>query len=181
MSFPRDNRPVPLTLWGNPILERLAVPLADADFGAELAALGERMLRVMYAVRGVGLAAPQVGIGKRFFVYDCEDRRGLIANPAIVERSRELSDDHEGCLSIPDFAWPTPRAAAVVVEGRDAYGGPVSVRASGYLARCLQHETDHVDGQVYLSRLGGRLGKVARREAREASWFGQQERFVPIA
>ena len=171
---------MPLTLWGNPILEHPAATLTDADFGSSLAALGERMLRVMYAARGVGLAAPQVGVGKRFFVYDCDGRRGLLANPVVVDRSAELSEEHEGCLSIPGFYWPTPRAASVVVEGCDADGARVTVEATGYLARCLQHETDHVDGQLYLSRLGGRLGKQARREAKEASWYGEPSRFVPI-
>lgn len=171
---------MPLTLFGNPILERLAASLGDAGFGAELAELGERMLRVMYAVRGVGLAAPQVGIGKRFFVYDCEGERGLIANPVITDRSRDLEEDREGCLSVPGFDWPTPRAAAVVIQGQDAYGEPLTLRAAGYLARCMQHETDHVDGQLYLSRLGGRMGKRARSEAKRASWYGEAEQFIPI-
>ena len=138
---------MPLTLWGNPILDRPAAPLTDADFGAGLAELGERMLKVRHAARGVGLAAPQVGLDMRFFVYECDGRRGLLANPRVVDRSRELSDDDEGCLSIPGFAWPTPRAA----------------------------------GQLYLSRLGGRLGKLARREAKQASWYGEPHRFVPIS
>lgn len=170
---------MPLTLWGNPILEQLAASLGDADFGAELAELGERMMRVMYAVRGVGLAAPQVGIGKRFFVFDCEGRRGLIANPVITERSRELVEDQEACLSVPGFDWPTARAAEVVMEGQDAHGELVELHASGYLARCMQHETDHVDGQLYLSRLGGRLGKQARRQAKQAAWYGTFEKFIP--
>jgi len=171
---------MPLTLWGNPILEQFAQSLEDADFGPELAELGERMLRVMYAVRGVGLAAPQVAIGKRFFVYDCDGWRGLLANPVITDRSRELDEDHEACLSVPGFDWPTRRAAEVVVSGQDAYGDHVQLRATGFLARCMQHETDHVDGQLYLSRLGGRLGKRARSEAKQASWYGLHERFVPI-
>ena len=171
---------MPLTLWGNPILDQLAAAVLDAEFGAELAELGERMMKVMYAVQGVGLAAPQVGIGKRFFVYDCGRRRGLLANPVIVDRSRELAEEDEACLSIPGSVWPTARAASVVIEGRDADGEPVTFRSTGYLARCMQHETDHLNGQLYVSRLGGRLGKLARREAREASWFGQPHKFVPI-
>jgi peptide deformylase len=171
---------MPLTLWGNPILDIPTLPLTDADFGADLAELGDRMLKVMYAVRGVGLAAPQVGIGKRFFVYDCDGRRGLLANPVIAERSADLSDEHEGCLSVPGFSWPTPRAAGVVIHGRDAHGDQVTLPTTGYLARCMQHETDHLDGQLYLSRLGGRLGKLARREAKQASWYGRPSRYVPI-
>src|SRR4029079_1710025 len=132
------------------ILDHPAAFLTDADFGPRLAELGERMLRVMHAAQGVGLAAPQVGIGKRFFVYDCDGRRGLLANPVVVHRSADLIEEHEGCLSVPGFSWPTPRAAAVAIEGRNAYGVPVTVEAVGYLARCLQHETDHVDGQLYL-------------------------------
>lgn len=139
------------------------------------------MLRVMYAAQGVGLAAPQVGIAKRFFVYDCDGQRGLLANPRIVERSRALCDDDEACLSVPGFAWSTPRAASVVVRGQDASGTPVTVSGDGYFARCLQHEIDHIDGYVYLSRLGGRLGKKARAAARQATWYGEPHRFVPIA
>ena len=169
-----------MTLWGNPILELPTAPLTDADFGADLVELADRMLKVMYAAHGVGLAGPQVGIGKRFFVYDCEGQRGLLANPVIVERSHDLSEDHEGCLSVPGFAWPTPRASRVVIEGRDAHGEHVSFASTGYLARCMQHETDHVDGQLYLSRLGGRVGKLARREAKQAGWYGDPDRFIPI-
>jgi peptide deformylase len=139
------------------------------------------MLKVMYAANGVGLAAAQVGISKRLFVYDCDGERGLMANPVIVARSADLDDDEEGCLSVPGFHWPTPRAAAVVVEGQDAFGEFVRLEAAGYLARCMQHEIDHIDGQLYLSRLGGRVGKVARRAARQADWYGQDSRFIAIA
>lgn len=171
---------MPLTLFGNPILDLPSSHVGPAEFGVELAAVADRMLKVMYAARGVGLAAPQVGIAKRFFVYDCDGQRGFLANPRIVDRSATLAEDDEGCLSVPGFYWPTPRAAAVVVEGQDALGNGVTLRATGYLARCLQHETDHVDGTLYLSRLGGRLGKHARREAKAASWYGQRARFIPI-
>ena len=171
---------MPLTLWGHPILDLVTVPLSDAEFGAELVDLTERMLRVMYAAHGAGLAAPQVGIAKRLFVFDCEGQRGVVANPVIIERSVSLSEDHEGCLSVPGFYWPTPRASSVVVQGRDAYGESVTVRSTGYLARCLQHETDHLDGQLYLSRLRGRLGKIARSSARQAGWYGRPHQFIAI-
>src|SRR5690348_16432520 len=118
---------MPLTLWGNPILDHPSLAVLDEEFGDELAELGERMHRVMHKARGVGLAAPQVGIAKRLFVYDWEGHRGLLANPVIVDRSRELSEDDEGCLSIPGFAWMTPRAAAVTVQGKDAFGRPTTV------------------------------------------------------
>jgi len=171
---------MPLTLFGNPILDHPSLPLRDDEFGAELAALGDKMLRVMHNARGVGLAAPQVGIAKRFFVYDCDGQSGLLANPTIVERSSALEEDLEGCLSVPGFAWPTARAAAVLVSGSDAYGEQVLLTVRGYAARCMQHEIDHVDGQLYLSRLGGRLGKVARKEAKAATWYGEPHRFVPV-
>lgn len=171
---------MPLTLWGNPILDHPSLPVLDGEFGADLAGLGEQMHRVMRNAHGAGLAAPQVGIAKRFFVYDCEGHRGLLANPVIVERSRALAEDDEGCLSIPGFAWLTPRAATVTVHGQDAFGQPISIEATGYAARCMQHEVDHLDGRLFLSRLGGRLGKAARRTAREASWYGEPHRFIPI-
>ena len=171
---------MPLTLWGNPILDHPSLAVLDQEFGDELAALGERMHQVMRRAHGAGLAAPQVGIAKRLFVYDCGGHRGLLANPVIVDRSQALAEDDEGCLSIPGFAWTTPRAAAVTVEGLDASGRAVTVEATGYFARCMQHEVDHLDGRLFLSRLGGRLGKSARRAAREASWYGEPHRFIPI-
>lgn len=171
---------MPLTLWGNPILDHSAVPLSDDGFNAEFRDLCERMLRVMHAAQGVGLAAPQVGISKRFFVYDCDGSRGVIANPAIVERSRDLQDDREGCLSVPGFRWPTVRADGVTVTGLDHDGEPVCLTAKGYLARCFQHEIDHLDGRLYLSRLGGSTARRARSAARAATWFGQPSRFIPV-
>jgi peptide deformylase len=171
---------MPLTLWGNPILDHPSLHVLDDEFGDELAELGERMQRVMRNAHGVGLAAPQVGIAKRMFVYDCEGHRGLLANPVIVDRSRDLAEDDEGCLSIPGFAWLTARAAAVTVEGQDAFGRPVTLGATGYFARCMQHEVDHLDGQLFISRLGGRLAKSAHRTAKQASWYGEPHRFIPI-
>jgi peptide deformylase len=104
----------------------------------------------------------------------------MLVNPTIVDRSTSLIEDLEGCLSVPGFAWPTARAAAVTVAGRDAYGEPVSLTCTGYAARCMQHEVDHLDGQLYLSRLGGRTGKTARREAKASAWYGASHRFVPV-
>jgi peptide deformylase len=172
---------MPITLWGNPILDRRSLDVGDADFGSGLAALCARMLQVMYADHGAGLAAPQVGIPKRLFVYDCDGERGMIANPVIVERSADLQEDEEGCLSVPGFRWPTARAMAVTVKGQDAYGQPISLASDGYLARCFQHEIDHLDGRLYLSRLGGNLGRRARAAALSADWFGEPSRFVAIA
>jgi len=171
---------MPLTLWGNPILDQPSLAVLDDEFGDELAAWGERMQRVMHKAHGAGLAAPQVGLAKRLFVYDCAGHRGLLANPVIVDRSRALAEDDEGCLSIPGFAWMTPRAAAVTVEGQDAYGRPITVEADGYFARCMQHEVDHLNGQLFISRLGGRLAKSAQRAAKPASWYGEPHRFVPL-
>jgi peptide deformylase len=171
---------MPLTLWGNPILDHPSLPVLDDEFGDDLADLGGRMHRVMRNAHGAGLAAPQVGIAKRLFVYDCEGHQGLLTNPVIVERSRALAEDDEGCLSIPGFAWTTPRAAGVTVQGQDAFGHPTTVEATGYFARCMQHEVDHLDGRLFLSRLGGRLGKSAQRAAKQAAWYGEPHRFIPI-
>ena len=172
---------MPLTLWGNPILDSPSMTMVAADFGPDLAELSARMMLVMYAAQGAGLAAPQVNIAKRFFVYNCDGVKGMIANPVIVSRSRQLQDDdEEGCLSVPGFRWPTPRAYAVTVDGLDAYGNSQSVDAEGYLARCVQHEIDHLDGRVYLTRLGGKTGRTALRAARSAPWYGQQDRMIAI-
>lgn len=162
-----------MTLLGDPVLH---APCAEVtDFGAGLAGLVEDMFATMYAARGVGLAANQVGEALRLFVYDCpddEDRRrlGHVINPRLVEADGETVRGPEGCLSLPGLEAGTPRFDHAVVEGVDLDGKPVRVEGTGFFARCLQHETDHLEGRVYPERLDRwRRGRVLR-QARKTSW-----------
>ncbi|WP_242454686.1 peptide deformylase [Bailinhaonella thermotolerans] len=142
---------------GDPVLRTPAEPVRDFD--KELRRLIDDMFPVMYAARGVGLAAPQVGVGLRVFVYDINGRSGHVVNPELTVDDRAEVVEDEGCLSIPDAAGerpqyaPVARAAGVTVRGLDRLGRPVEVKARGYLARCLQHETDHLDGKLFIDHL----------------------------
>jgi peptide deformylase len=142
---------------GDPVLRTPADPVTDFD--RELRRLIEEMFQAMYAVNGVGLAGPQIGVSRRLFVYDINGRKGHLVNPALTVDDPEEMIDEEGCLSVPDrrtglpIYAPVARAAGVTVEGSDRLERPVRVRARGSLARCLQHETEHLDGRLYVDRL----------------------------
>ncbi|SES38189.1 peptide deformylase [Streptomyces sp. yr375] len=142
------------------------------EFGPELAALIDDMFLTMYVADGAGLAANQVGVGLRLFVYDCRDDEGVrhvghIVNP-VPDRldpvGRRLLDEGEGCLSVPGAVMDVPRPDRVVVRGYDREGRPLVVEGRGYFARCLEHESDHLDGRVYLDRLSKKGRKQALRQ-----------------
>ncbi|GGX77967.1 peptide deformylase 2 [Streptomyces minutiscleroticus] len=163
----------PLTLLGDPVLH---TPCEDVtDFGPELARLVEDMFATMYAARGVGLAANQVGEGLRVFVYDCPDDEdvrhlGHIVNPRLVEADGVVLRGPEGCLSLPGLEAGTERYDSAVVEGVTLDGGPVRVHGTGFFARCLQHECDHLDGRVYTDRVRGWRRRRVLRAAARAPW-----------
>ncbi|MBR8643208.1 peptide deformylase [Streptomyces tuirus] len=153
--------------------EVLHKPCRDVtEFGPDLAALIDDMFLTMYIADGAGLAANQVGVDMRLFVYDCPDDDGVrhvghIVNPVLepLDASRRrLLDDSEGCLSVPGAVMDVPRPDRAVVRGYDKGGEPLVIEGTGYFARCLAHETDHVNGQVYLDRLSGRERKEALRQ-----------------
>ncbi|MPY56627.1 peptide deformylase [Streptomyces spongiae] len=163
----------PMTLFGGPVLH---APCEEVtDFGPELASLVEDMFATMYAAQGVGLAANQVGERLRVFVYDCPDDEevrhvGHVVNPRLVETGGVVLRGPEGCLSLPGLEAGTERYDEAVVEGFTADGEPVRVRGTGFFARCLQHECDHLEGRVYVDRLAGwRRWRVLRQTAR-APW-----------
>ncbi|MFE6530389.1 peptide deformylase [Streptomyces rochei] len=153
--------------------EVLHKPCRDVtEFGPDLAALIDDMFRTMYVAEGCGLAANQVGVDLRLFVYDCPDdgvrHVGHIVNPvldALDPAGRRLLDEGEGCLSVPGAVMAVPRPDRAVVRGLDKDGEPLVVEGTGYFARCLAHETDHVNGQVYLDRLSARDRKRALRQS----------------
>ncbi|WP_194897334.1 peptide deformylase [Catenulispora pinisilvae] len=163
-----------VTEIGEEVLRR---PCRDVtEFGtAELTALVDDMFRAMQVAEGAGLAANQVGVDLRLFVFDCHDgyggrHVGHIANPVLEQpdpRRRRLIEDVEGCLSVPGATVVVPRTEHAVVRGFDKDGAPLVIEGRGYFARCLQHESDHLLGTVYLDRLAKRDRKEALRQMDE--------------
>jgi peptide deformylase len=169
----------PIRIVGDPVLHTPTRPVGRVD--DDLRTLVADMFDTMAAAHGVGLAANQVGVPLRVFVYDCPDEqthtraRGVVVNPALETSPRpetmpDPEDDEEGCLSVPDEQFPTGRAAWARVTGTDLDGAPITVEGTGFLARCLQHETDHLDGVIYLDRLIGRNQRAARKAVKRNGW-----------
>lgn len=152
--------PYDIRVFGDPVLRTPAEDVANID--GDLARLAADMLETMYEAPGVGLAAPQIGVQKRMFVYDIQDGRGgfTVINPRITERAGEW-DYEEGCLSVPGLSWPIVRSARVKLTGWDLDGRELSIEADELLARVFQHETDHLDGVLLIER----LDKGERRQA----------------
>jgi peptide deformylase len=155
-------------LLGDPVLRTVAEPVTSFDAG-----LRDLVADLMDTLLGrpgrAGVAAPQIGVGFRVFVYDADGHLGHVVNPTI-EVSEERQDGEEACLSVPGLAFPTPRAMHATVHGLDQHGDPLTVTGSGFLARALQHETDHLDGRLYLDRLRGQARREALRAVRAAAW-----------
>ncbi|MFE3601511.1 peptide deformylase [Streptomyces sp. NPDC059142] len=159
-----------ITVVGEEILSR---PCREVtEFGSPaLSALIDDMFLTMYVAEGAGLAANQVDVGLRVFVYDCPDDQGVrhvghVVNPVLElppPRGRRLLDELEGCLSVPGATMALPRTDRAVVRGLDRNGAPLVIEGTGYFARCLQHETDHLLGHTYLDRLSARDRKDALR------------------
>ncbi len=175
------NRPIPgssglvreMSLLGDPLLHRGCEDVTD--FGPSLARLVEDMFATMYAARGVGLAANQIGVPLKVFVYDCPDdddvrHLGHVVNPELVEADGLTVRGPEGCLSLPGLEAGTERFDHAVVEGLTMTGEPVRIAGTGWFARCLQHECDHLAGTVYTDRLTGLRRARALRAARRAPW-----------
>lgn len=163
----------PLLTYGDPVLHAPSREVTAAD--RPLGTLIEDMYATMYAARGVGLAACQVGVPLRLFVYDCpddEDRRhrGHLLNPRLTETGGITLRGPEGCLSLPGLEAATPRPDIAVVEGEDLAGAPLRVEGTGFFARCLQHEIDHLDGGLYTDRLTGLRRRRTLRAVRKADW-----------
>ncbi|MEU0842513.1 peptide deformylase [Streptomyces sp. NPDC005962] len=156
--------------------EALRAPCEEVTaFDGALAGLVEDLFATMYAAGGVGLAANQIGVGLRVFVYDCpddEDRRhlGHVVNPRLAEADGVTVRGAEGCLSLPGIESGTPRFDRAVVEGVTMTGDPVRVEGTGFFARCLQHEGDHLDGGLFLDRLDGLRRRRVLWAARRAPW-----------
>jgi peptide deformylase len=157
-----------IRLLGDAVLRTPAEPVTSFD--AELRGLvGDLMDTLLGASGRAGVAAPQIGVLARVFVFAADGARGHVVNP-VIEVSAEQQDGDEGCLSLPDLYFPTARAARAVVRGVDQHGEPVTVEGTGFLARALQHEVDHLDGVLYIDRLRGGARRQALRAVRAAPW-----------
>jgi peptide deformylase len=153
----------PIRTFGDPVLRQRALEVEDID--AKIVRLSEEMIETMYAAPGVGLAAPQVGIERRIFVYDVGDGPQTVINPEIIE-SRGEWEYEEGCLSVPDLHWSIVRPNEVHLVGYNLEGNEISIEADEYLGRVLQHELDHLDGILLLERLEKDQRKQAMRVLR---------------
>jgi peptide deformylase len=135
----------------------------------------------MHDEGGAGLAAPQLGVGLRVFTYDVDGIEGHLVNPDFDVVGEEEQTGPEGCLSIPGLKWDCTRHLHVVAKGWDSHGEPVTVEGTEMLARCIQHETDHLDGVLFLDRLDPATRKQAMAEIRAAEWFGEPEPVVKVS
>jgi peptide deformylase len=154
----------PIRELGDPVLRTPADEVKDFD--RELAALVRDLEETVDHPGRAGLAAPQIGVSARVFSYNIDGEIGHLVNPTIVELSEETQGGDEGCLSVPGIWAPTVRAMYCVVEGFDVHGEPLRLSGSGLMARCLQHEVDHLDGKLFLDRLTGDARKEALRALR---------------
>jgi peptide deformylase len=158
-----------IRLFGDPVLRTKAAEVVDFD--KELRTLVTDLWDTMEQAGGAGLAAPQLGVGLRVFTYHCDTFSGHIVNPTwnVIGDGYQLGE--EGCLSIPGLKYDTKRHEHVVATGWNSHGEPITVEGTEMLARCIQHETDHLDGVLFLDRLDAETRKQAMRDIRGAEWF----------
>ncbi|MFL1380933.1 MULTISPECIES: peptide deformylase [unclassified Nocardiopsis] len=167
----------PIVRFGDPVLVTPTTPVTKFDRHTE--ALVKDLLDTVDAPGRAGVAATQIGVGLRVFSYNVEGRIGYVINPELADLSEETQDGEEGCLSIPRLWYPTQRAMRATVTGVDLRNEPVTVSGEGLMARALQHETQHLDGVLYIDRLNPELRKKALRDIRRSDWFMPQEEPKP--
>lgn len=160
--------------FGDPVLKTVADPMKQEQIqDASTRRLVEDMLETMDYYGGVGLAANQIGITRRIFVYDCDGDRGHIINPTWEAVGEETETGGEGCLSIPDVHGDVTRALRVRLRGTTVDGEEVDREVTDLMARCVQHETDHLDGVLFIEHLSTEQRREAMRQIRESEWFKQ--------
>lgn len=157
-----------IRMIGDPVLRTPASEVTE--FGPELSRLVNNMVETMHSVNGAGLAGPQVGVGLRVFTYAVDGAEGHVINPQLTRGEEMQVGDQEGCLSVPGIGFALPRAREVELRGFDVTGAPRVIRAEGMLARCFQHETDHLDGRLYIERLQGEDRRRAMRAIRDSRY-----------
>jgi peptide deformylase len=168
----------PIRLFGDPVLRTAAAPVTDFD--KELRRLVSDLTDTMLEAPGAGLAAPQIGVGLRVFTWHVDGELGHLVNPSL-DLSEELQHGPEGCLSLPDLTFDCTRALRVVANGFTMHGEPVRIEGSELLARAIQHETDHLDGVLFVDRLDREARKAAMKAIREAPWFGAEQPVVRVS
>ncbi|HJQ03883.1 MAG TPA: peptide deformylase [Nocardioides sp.] len=168
----------PIRLFGDPILRKKALEVVDFD--AEVRQLVTDLTDTMLEAPGAGLAAPQIGVGLRVFTWYVDGEVGHLINP-VLDLSEEIQDGPEGCLSLPELTYDCRRALSVVASGFNMYGDPVRIEGSELLARAIQHETDHLDGILFIDRIESDARKAAMREIRESDWFGLEQPQVRVS
>jgi peptide deformylase len=164
-----------IRLLGDPVLRTPAAVVTTFD--KELRTLVKDLTDTMVDAPGVGLAAPQIGVSLRVFTYDVDDIVGHLINPVLHFPDQEEQDGPEGCLSLPGLQFDCVRFKNVVAHGQNEYGDPVTLSGSDFLARCVQHETDHLDGVLFVDRLDAETKKAALEEIRLAEWANEP---VPV-
>ena len=168
----------PVRLFGDPVL---TTPAAEVTtFDKELRQLVADLTITMQEAPGVGLAAPQIGVSLRVFTYDVDDEIGHLINP-VLDLSDEIQEGPEGCLSLPGLTFDTKRSMSVVAKGMNMYGEPVTIIGTELLARCVQHETDHLDGVLFIDRLDALARKEAMKAIRETEWFGDANPTIKVS
>ena len=170
-----------IRLFGDPVLRTPADVVTDFD--KELRTLVADLTETMLDAPGQGLAAPQIGVGLRVFTYHIRDDGGSghLVNPVLHFPTDEEQDGPEGCLSIPGLQFDCVRRLNVVAHGQNMYGDPITIEGSAMLSRAIQHETDHLDGVLFVDRLDSERRKDAMRAIREATWNGEAPPVVKIS
>ena len=157
-----------IRLFGDPILRTAAEPVTDFD--KQLRTLVKDLTQTLDDAQGAGLAAPQIGVGLRVFAYAVGSERGYLVNPVLEFPDEQEQDSEEGCLSFPGIYYDVKRRLNTVARGFPDRGDPIQVVGTEILARCLQHETDHLDGVLFIDRMDPATRKQAMREIRAANW-----------
>jgi peptide deformylase len=160
----------PIRLFGDPVLLTEADPVIDFD--RSLRHLVRDLTETLLDADGAGLAAPQIGVGLRVFAYNVGSERGYLVNPSLSFPDEEEQDGSEGCMSFPGLYYDVKRRQNTVARGFTDRGDPVQIVGSATLARCLQHETDHLDGILFIERMDDATRKAAMRAIRAAQWSG---------
>ncbi|ARJ05130.1 peptide deformylase [Cnuibacter physcomitrellae] len=158
-----------IRIFGDPVLKTVSAPVEEIDEGVRQ--LVEDLLDSVKVPGRAGVAASQIGVNLRAFSYNVDGKVGYVINPVLVETSGEPELMDEGCLSVPDLWFKTSRHPYAKVRGIDLDGNEIEVEGTGVLAQALQHETDHLDGLLYLDRLDKPTRREAMRQVRESSWF----------
>jgi peptide deformylase len=169
----------PIRLFGDPILRTAADPVTDFD--RQLRNLVKDLTETLADAGGAGLAAPQIGVGLRVFAYSVDGERGYLVNPELNFPDDAEQDGEEGCLSFPGIYFDVKRRLNTVARGFTDRGDPVQIVGTEVLARCLQHETDHLDGVLFIDRMDTATRKAAMKAIREAQWNGEQPPAVKIS